>query len=187
MNKTKQWQVLKKRTVFKNRWRRIDEWEVRRPNGSKGKYYYTILPDVVLIFAVIANNQVVLNNQYYIYGGFRRLEVPAGYVHGKEAPIVSARRELMEETGYRAKKWVKLGSTSSGKWNNYRIHYFLATSAYKAGKQKLEPSEDIQVKLLPLKNLIQQLNKKMLDTDLSLTCCYLALNKLKLLKIDGLR
>lgn len=185
MTKTKPWQVLKKRTVFKNRWRRIDEWNVRRPNGTKGKYYYTILPDVVIIFGVTEEGEVVLNDQYYIYGGYRRLELPAGYCDKKETPLQSAKREFLEETGYLAKKWIKLGSTSSGKWNNYRIHYFLALGGRRTSKQKLETSEDIKIRLAPIQKIINLLNSKQVNCDLSVSGCYLVLQRLGLLKLKA--
>jgi ADP-ribose pyrophosphatase len=53
-------------------------------------------------------NRILLVRQYRLAARQSMWELPAGTVDPGEKPLQTARRELVEETGYRAKKWTKL-------------------------------------------------------------------------------
>ena len=55
-----------------------------------------------------ADPDVILERQYRHAAGQYLLELPAGTRDPGEAPLAAAKRELIEETGYRAKKWTML-------------------------------------------------------------------------------
>lgn len=73
--------------------------------------YYTLqLPDYASIVALTADGRVVIVRQYRPAVDRYTLELPSGIVDPGEAPAESARRELLEETGYRADAVEVLGS-----------------------------------------------------------------------------
>lgn len=124
-----------------------DTWEyVTRPNAQC----------VVAIVAITTDDQLLLVEQFRKPLGKSVLELPAGLVgddpgcHG-EAPLLAAKRELLEETGYIAEQWSELmtGPTSAGLTDEI-IVLFLAEKAVKAGAGGGIDSENITVHAIPL-------------------------------------
>src|SRR2546430_1212183 len=63
-----------------------------------------------VMMAVDKRNRVLLVKQYRLPAEKYLWELPAGKVDSGEKPLQAAKRELIEETGYRARKWTKLVS-----------------------------------------------------------------------------
>ena len=63
-----------------------------------------------VMMAVDAKKRVLLVRQYRLPAGKYLWELPAGRLEAGEKPLDASKRELIEETGYRAKKWSKLAS-----------------------------------------------------------------------------
>jgi ADP-ribose pyrophosphatase len=79
----------------------VNERDVIRHNGS------------VVILAVDESKnprdpEVILERQYRHAAGQFLLELPAGRIEPGETPLAAAKREMIEETGYRAKRWTLL-------------------------------------------------------------------------------
>ncbi|HEY1292392.1 MAG TPA: NUDIX hydrolase [Chloroflexota bacterium] len=88
--------------------------------------------------------------------GARMLELPAGLIDAGETPIDCARRELQEETGYRAGRLEPLVAfyTSPG-FTDELIHIFVATDLEPAPTERDE-EEQIELVRLPLAEAIHQ-------------------------------
>lgn len=63
-----------------------------------------------VMMAVDDKRRILLVRQFRLPAAKKMWELPAGKVDEGEKPLQAARRELIEETGYRARKWEKLGS-----------------------------------------------------------------------------
>lgn len=61
-----------------------------------------------VMMAVDARGRILLVRQYRLPAGRYLWELPAGRLDPGEKPLAAARRELAEETGYRARSWKKL-------------------------------------------------------------------------------
>ena len=83
------------------------------------------------------------------------MEIPAGTLEKGEKPIDTAYREIVEETGYEAKKMTKLISfyPSIG-YNTEEIHIFVASGLKKKFELDLDNDEFISVVKMDLKKLI---------------------------------
>ncbi len=105
-------------------------------------------PGAVVILPLLADGRVCLIRNYRMTVGETLLELPAGTLDAGEDPAETARRELVEETGYRAGRLEKLHEfyTSPGVMTE-RMHLFLATDLT-AGPAALEPEEEIQTQLV---------------------------------------
>ena len=93
---------------------------------------------------------IVFERQYRHAAGQFLIELPAGRVEPKEAPLAAAKRELIEETGYRAKRWTLLTRYFAspgflGEW----MQIYLARDI-REGASTPEPDENIEVFRIPL-------------------------------------
>jgi ADP-ribose pyrophosphatase len=68
-----------------------------------------IHPGAVAIIPYAEKNKIVLLRQFRYAAQGDLWEIPAGTLEKGEATITCAKRELEEETGFRAKRWIKLG------------------------------------------------------------------------------
>ena len=125
-------------------------WEYTERVNSSG---------VVVIVPLTPEGAVVLVEQYRHPLKKRVLELPAGLVGDREefsgeAFESAALRELEEETGYRASKLSFLcsGPSAAGS-SNTLIHFYLAQGLQKAGRGGGDASEDIEVHVVPLKDV----------------------------------
>lgn len=103
------WRTLDTRTVYENRWIRVREDAVVRPDGAEGIYgVVEMRAPAVFVVALTDAEEVVLVAQERYTTGARSIEVPAGASDGQE-PLLAAQRELREETGLAAERWRPLG------------------------------------------------------------------------------
>lgn len=108
MKKTKNpWQTLKSRLVYKNSWMTVRENQVIRPDGKPGAYSYLEKPPGAFVIAY-EDNSIYLLKQFRYVLKKAIYELPAGVVKGKNY-LANAKRELLEETGIKAKTWKLLG------------------------------------------------------------------------------
>lgn len=114
-------------------------------------------PGAVVILPIMNDGQILLIRNERFAINETLWELPAGTLEKNEAPLKTANRELLEETGYHAKKMEHLISfyTSPG-FSTEIMHAFLAKDLTFEG-QKLEPTEKITVKHLPLKEVEQMI------------------------------
>ena len=126
----------------------------------RGKWEYVGRARGIRAAAIIAldGDHIILVEQYRVPLGRRCLEIPAGLIgdgeDADEAPLVAARRELSEETGYRAVEWEDLGEFfSSPGMVSESFTLLRATNLEKVGPGGGTASEDITVHRVPLATL----------------------------------
>ena len=114
---------------------------------------------ISVIVPVIDNNKIIFVDQYRYGINENLLELPAGTNIDNEKPLDCAKRELEEETGYRAKIWKNAGSFfSSPGLNNELIYCFFASGLYKTNSN-LDHDEILKIKFIS----INKLEKKIFD------------------------
>lgn len=108
------------------------------------------------IVALTKNNEVVLVSQYRHGVCDVLLEFPGGVVEDGEDPLDGAKRELLEETGYTSSKLVQVGQIyPNPALQTNTLYCYLALDAEKVSEQSLDAGEDIEVRLMPLDELIE--------------------------------
>ncbi|MBB5353705.1 ADP-ribose pyrophosphatase [Haloferula luteola] len=137
-------------TLYESRWLgvyRNGHWDfVRRPNSDAA----------VGVLAVTSDAKVLLVEQFRIPMQKRVIEIPAGLVGDEEEfrgedLSETARRELIEETGYQAESMVPLmSSPTSAGMTCETTHLFLASGLTRVGPGGGTGSEDITVHEVPL-------------------------------------
>jgi ADP-ribose pyrophosphatase len=82
---------------------------VSLPDGTEGSREYIRHPGAVAIVPILDDGRVLLERQFRYPHKRDFIEIPAGKCEPNEAHLVTAKRELLEETGYEAEEWVRLG------------------------------------------------------------------------------
>ncbi|MEK7547762.1 MAG: NUDIX hydrolase, partial [Patescibacteria group bacterium] len=156
------WKTLKSKIVIKNRFFNLIEESYRKTDGKIIDKFYTVKKkDVAVIAAFTKDKKIVLVSQYRPSVKTSDIELPAGYMEKGEKNIKqTAERELLEETGYKTKKLIRIGEafTSAGFMDN-KVHFFIGFNAKKIREQKLDSSEEIEVKVVSWKNAFSLLKK----------------------------
>ena len=122
------WPVVSSAEPFRGRLVTVRTDEVRMPDNDVAERDVVVHPGAVAALALDAADRILMIRQYRHPVGRLLWEIPAGLrdVAGED-PWVTAQRELIEETGYRARDWRVLADyyTSPG-FSTERLRIFLA-------------------------------------------------------------
>jgi ADP-ribose pyrophosphatase len=103
---------------------------------------------------VTADGRVVLERQHRYPLGRDFVEIPAGKLERGEAHLATAKRELLEETGYAAAEWTRLGLIHNAiGYSDEGIELWLATGLEKR-EAKLDDGEFLEVFSLPFREAL---------------------------------
>ena len=148
-------QTLESKVAFQGAFLRLYVDKVRAADGHVGTREYLRHPGAVMIVPLLSDNRVVLERQFRYPLKRTAIEFPAGKIDAGETPIQCARRELLEETGYRASKWCYLGGLHNAiAYSDEKIEMFLAEDLVHEGAT-LDAGETLQVFSEPWQRLLQ--------------------------------
>ena len=96
---------LSNQCVYEGNFLHMHQDKIMMPDGKLSVREYVTHPGGVVIIPLLANGDLVLERQhrYPLHQNF--YELPAGKIEHNEDPLASAKRELLEETGYIASEW----------------------------------------------------------------------------------
>jgi ADP-ribose pyrophosphatase len=158
MKKLQKWRILHSELVFNHPWYKVRRDRVALPNGTIVEdYFLSERLDVALVFAITPESEVVFVQQYRHGAGEILLELPAGTFDPTVEPAnLAASRELREETGYDCDRLIPIGILYDNpvKETN-KIHIFLAQDVRHQGEQVLDVTEEIEVVLVPISEVLQ--------------------------------
>lgn len=119
---------------------------VALPNGATTTREYIVHPGAVAIVPLLDDGRLVLVRQYRYPLQCVLLEFPAGKIDPGEAPVVTAVRELAEETGWRAGEVARAGVLhNAAAYSTEGIELWFARGLV-AGAQALDAGEFIEVR-----------------------------------------
>jgi 8-oxo-dGTP pyrophosphatase MutT (NUDIX family) len=136
-------------------------------------FYILESGDWVNVIPLTSDGRVVLIRQYRHGIQQITLEIPGGIVENRDTPEAAARRELMEETGYRESEMIHLGTVHPNPaFLNNRCHTFLAKDVVRAGEQLQDDKEDIEVLLRPIGDIPRLIREGLITHSLVLAAFY---------------
>ncbi|HSB74458.1 MAG TPA: NUDIX hydrolase [Terriglobales bacterium] len=158
--------VLSSKAVFRGPVFYVTSDRVREPGGFVARRDMVRHPGSVVILAADQSRgpvRVLLARQYRYAAGKPLWELPAGRIDPGEQPLAAAKRELLEETGYTARRWQRaLFFYSSPGFLDETMAIYLATELV-AGKAQPEEDEVIQKRLFPLSAAVRMVMKGRID------------------------
>ena len=176
------WTILAEKPIYDNPWIRVTEYDVINPSGGKGIYGKVhfknkaigILPlDEELNTYLVGQYRFTLNEYFW--------EIPEGGGPMGTDILVSAKRELLEETGLVAAEWTKLMDFHLS--NSVCDEHGQIFLAQKLTQQEAHPeeTEQLQVRKLPFAEAYAMVEDGRITDSLSVA----AIQKVQLMLLDG--
>jgi ADP-ribose pyrophosphatase len=131
--------IVSSKEVYKCALFRVTEEEATDPGGFQIKRSIVRHLGSAVMMAVDKKNRILLVRQFRLPAAKSLWELPAGRLDAGEKPLEAARRELREETGYKARNWKKLVAYwASPGFVAEKMTIFLATGLTKGEAQPME-------------------------------------------------
>lgn len=175
-------------------WKRIESEEVancrifkvrkdkclRLNDGAEHSFFVLENADWVNIIPVTTNNEVVLIEQFRHGIEALTLEIPGGMVDADEDPQIAAERELLEETGYKAREVIFLGkSHPNPATHDNLVYHYLARGCEKVQEVEFDSTESIATSLVSLDDISDMIASEKITHALVVAafCRYLLYNE----------
>ena len=141
------YRIVRSRTVHHGPVFDVTVNEVRLRDGTRTRVDIVEHPGAVALVPLLADGRVLLIHQLRVPARRRLYELPAGTHEPGESPATTARRELREETGYRARRVRRIAEfyTAPG-FCTELLRVYLATGLTPA---PAEPDEDERIRVVP--------------------------------------
>lgn len=146
------WTREQTQTLFEHKIFRLEHHRLRAGEDRREALVLDA-PDWVNVIPVLPDGRVLMVRQWRYGLAASTLEIPGGMVEGEDARA-AAERELLEETGYRAGRWEKLGEVHPNPaFLTNRLVAWLATDLERVGEPEGDGEEEIVLETAPLADL----------------------------------
>jgi ADP-ribose pyrophosphatase len=153
------WKPLPGRVVYTLGNFRVVEDRWRLPDGRRVVHPLVKSPSFAVVVGVTEEHEIPFVKNLHPSPGLRLLELPGGRMEPNESPRAAARRELMEETGWIARKLTLLGRYHPNPhWGTFEGHIFLAEALLR-GKPRPDPGELLRPVRLPISEVYWRLHQ----------------------------
>ncbi len=152
------WEVLATREIYSARpWVALAVQDVRLPGGQIVDGYHKVtFADYVVVFAQRRDGRVVVERLYKHGVGNQTIALPSGLMEDGEDPLATAKRELMEETGYESDDWSRLGSfVLNGNYGCGKANLFLARNARRVAEPDSGDLEEMEITTMAVDELVR--------------------------------
>lgn len=176
------WQILATAVQYDNKWIRLTEHQVINPNGGKGIYG-------VVHFKNLAIGVVALDEEFNIYlvGQYRfpleafSWEIPEGGGPLGEDPLLSAQRELLEETGLVAEQWEPIVQMHLSNSVSDESGIVYLARGLELRNAEPEETEQLFIRKIPFEQAYRMVKEHEITDSLSVA----AIQKIKLMMLEG--
>jgi len=145
--------------VFKGKLLHVMRDTVRLPDGNTATREYIDHPGAVMIVPRFPDGRLLFERQYRYPLARVFIEFPAGKIDAGEEPLSTARRELLEETGFEAERWSYLATLHPLiTYSTERIEIYVAEELTHVGAQ-LDAGEFVETFTAPLDDALAWLDR----------------------------
>lgn len=174
--KIKPWQRLDTEMVYTCRVFSLRRDRSRSPRtGSDHDFFILDACDWVNVVPLTADERVVMVRQYRHGVGDFTLEIPGGMVDAEDpSPLVAARREMVEETGWDSPELIELGAVHPNPAiQGNRLHTFVARGVEDLHETHFDTTEETEVEVVPLAEIPGLIATGMISHALVVSAFYL--------------
>ena len=150
------WQITSETVVYNNPWINLTEYQVINPSGNPGIYGKVHFKNIAIgVIPLDEDMNTWLVGQYRFALGQYSWEIPeGGGVLGVD-PLDSAKRELMEETGLKAERWMELQRMYLSNSVSDELCIIYLAQYLQQFEPEPEDTEQLIIKKLPFKEVYQ--------------------------------
>ena len=162
------WKTLSPKEIYDNPWITVKHNDVINPNGGKGIYGIVSFKNLAIgIIPLDENLNTWLVGQYRYALNEYSWEIPMGGGKIGVSPLLSAQRELKEETGIIAKEWSLISRihTSNSVTDEEGFTYIAMDLSYE--EPEFEETETLEIRKLPLGDAYEMVMKNEITDSLS--------------------
>ncbi|TAG72605.1 MAG: NUDIX domain-containing protein [Oscillatoriales cyanobacterium] len=159
MKNLTKWKLLRSRLVLNHKWCQVRQDEIELPSGQIiDDFFINVRPNIALIFAVTEQQELVC-------------------VRAEESGKAAAARELAEETGYVAEEILELAVLYDNPVKDTNsIYLYLGKNVKLASQIKLDITEDIEVVLVPISEVLLKITNREICVAGSIAAIFLGLD-----------
>lgn len=152
------WRTVSTRVVYENPWIRVREDEVVRPDGLPGIYGVVHFRNVAVGVLAVEDGALWLVGQYRYPLGLYSWEIPEGGCPEGEDPLEAGKRELEEETGFRARRWTKMGQAHLSNSVSDELAVWFLAEGLEQGERRPDGTEKLQVRRVSFGEALRMLD-----------------------------
>jgi ADP-ribose pyrophosphatase len=142
--------------VYEGHFLQVTKDRIALPDGSESYREFIRHPGAVVIVPVFDDGRVLLEKQFRYPNDKVFIEYPAGKIDPGEDPLACAKRELLEETGYTARRWDFICTIHNAiAYSDEHLELYLARDLT-AGEAQLDEGEFLEVYTSTLPELLEQ-------------------------------
>ncbi|MCS6832675.1 MAG: NUDIX hydrolase [Flammeovirgaceae bacterium] len=150
------WKTLSSTDIYENAWIRLREDKVIKPNGEKGIYGVVHFKYLAIgIIPLDEENHTWLVGQHRYPLNSYSWEIPMGGGKLEVEPLVSAQRELKEETGLMARHWEELLRIHTSNSVTDELGIVYVARGLTAGDTAFDDTEKLQIWKMPFEQALQ--------------------------------
>ena len=169
------WQTLSTKEVYDNKWIHVEEHEVIIPSGKPGIYGLVHFKNKAIgIIPIDAEGNTWLVGQYRYPLNEYSWEIPMGGGPVEQDVLLSAQRELKEETGLSATKWTRIMRIHTSNSVTDEEGFVYLAEELSQGETEFEETEQLAIRKLPLREAVQWVEQGKITDGISIAGLLLA-------------
>ncbi|MEQ9426694.1 MAG: NUDIX hydrolase [Cyclobacteriaceae bacterium] len=175
------WKKLSSKDIYENPWIKIEEHQVINPKGGEGIYGKAhFKAKAIGIIPLDESNNTWLVGQYRYTLDEYSWEIPMGGGLLEVDILESAKRELKEETGLKAKSWENILRIHTSNSVTDEEGFVFVAKDLTQGEPHFDPTEDLRIKKLPFSEALRMAMDGEITDSLSLAGIFKVARILKL-------
>lgn len=170
------WKTVETKHIYSNKYIEVYE-DLMEINGKKKIYTRGIRRDYSTIVPFISTDEILVIKSYRHFVNSIQIEAPSGYIEDDETPETAAIREMREETGYRPRRVVNIGTYTLDYSMFQQVgNLFVAYDLVKEGYQELGLMELIEPTIMTVSEIRKLLQESKILNSSSIVAFYRAID-----------